>query len=136
METTPKDFEAVAKEIFERVNDSYIVWNKGAKNGINHNTKLTIQSLIVHALRTATEERGHRVVRQMEIIDKLTQETFGYKKRIKELEKALLEIKNVAEARAKAPMSYTSGSFGSDNKVYLRISEEALNKGARDEKTT
>ena len=131
--TTPKDFE-VARKIAEALADAGKIENvtidgfdliKPVRNKFIEYTT----AYIFEALRTATEERGHRVVRQMEIIDKLTQETFGYKKRIKELEEALSGAFHREYCEAKG--------FGICKECIQAITKmEALNKGARDEKTT
>ena len=40
----------MAREIFDRVNESYMVFNKGSQHGINHNTSLLIKDLISQVL--------------------------------------------------------------------------------------
>lgn len=46
-----------AERIFTRINESYMVFNKGAQHGINHNTELIIKQEIEAALHAA-EQRG------------------------------------------------------------------------------
>ena len=45
-----------AKQIFDRINDSYMAFNKGANHGINHNTSLLIADLISSALDSTRDE--------------------------------------------------------------------------------
>ena len=39
-----------------------------------------------------------------------------------------MQIKEVAEARMKSGVTYTSGSFAGDNEVYFRLADEAIKK--------
>ena len=63
-----------------------------------------------------------------------------HEERIKDLQaqlsrmrESLENIREVAEARIKSKVAYTSGSMGSDNKVYFKLSDEALTQSGKED---
>lgn len=58
--TLPDPDTELAREIFQKVNQSYMTFNKNSKHGINHNTQLLIEGLIAQALREARRQEDEK----------------------------------------------------------------------------